>query len=163
LLVIVGLTSALVAGVRGDDRPAGEAYAPPATLIIDLSVAPDETTPAASAEGASEETTSTLLGGPADSSAESSSTAQAGAEDQDANPSSQPTPTETGGETAEGGTVVSDDEAGTTSSTYKVKEGDTPYSIANELGTSVDELMAVNGIEDPTALQIGDVLQVPEP
>jgi N-acetylmuramoyl-L-alanine amidase len=42
-----------------------------------------------------------------------------------------------------------------------VKDGDSPYSIAEEHGISVDELMEANGIGDPTSLQIGEVLQIP--
>lgn len=52
-----------------------------------------------------------------------------------------------------------DDEA--TAVTYTVQEGDTPADIADQVGVSVAELMAANGIEDPTELQIGTALVVP--
>lgn len=49
---------------------------------------------------------------------------------------------------------------GTISNTYTVQRGDTLYSIANKLGTSVDELKRINNIEDNT-LSIGQILRVP--
>ena len=45
--------------------------------------------------------------------------------------------------------------------TYKVAKGDNPYNIAKKLGVSSQDLLKVNGIEDPTKLQIGQVLKVP--
>jgi len=45
--------------------------------------------------------------------------------------------------------------------TYKVAKGDNPYKIAKKLGVSYQELLKVNGIEDPTKLQIDQVLKVP--
>jgi len=45
--------------------------------------------------------------------------------------------------------------------TYKVAKGDNPYNIAKKFGVSYQELLKVNGIEDPTKLQIGQVLKVP--
>lgn len=47
------------------------------------------------------------------------------------------------------------------SGTYKVVKGDNPYTIAKKVGVSSQELLKVNGIEDPTKLQIGQVLKVP--
>ncbi len=46
---------------------------------------------------------------------------------------------------------------------YTVKEGDTPFGIAEEYSIAGDDLMAVNGLDDASAsfLQIGDVLIVP--
>lgn len=44
---------------------------------------------------------------------------------------------------------------------YKVAKGDNPYNIAKKFGVSFQELLKVNGIEDPTKLQIGQVLKVP--
>ncbi len=46
---------------------------------------------------------------------------------------------------------------------YTIKEGDTPFGIAEEYGVAGDDLMAVNGLTDESAafLQIGDVLIVP--
>ena len=45
--------------------------------------------------------------------------------------------------------------------TYKVAKGDNPYTIAKKFGVGYRELLKVNGIEDPTRLQIGQVLKVP--
>jgi LysM repeat protein len=47
--------------------------------------------------------------------------------------------------------------------TYTVQEGDYPESIAAQFGITADELMAANGITDPSSLQIGQVLIIPEP
>jgi len=44
--------------------------------------------------------------------------------------------------------------------TYKVKRGDTLYSIAKNFGVSVDDLMAVNGLTD-TKLSVGQTLLIP--
>jgi peptidoglycan lytic transglycosylase len=45
------------------------------------------------------------------------------------------------------------------SGTYVVQAGDTLYGIAAELGTTVDYLVATNGIEDPNLLYVGDTLR----
>jgi LysM repeat protein len=45
--------------------------------------------------------------------------------------------------------------------TYKVAKGDNPYTIAKKLGVTSADLLKLNGIEDPTKLQIGQVLKVP--
>jgi LysM repeat protein len=47
--------------------------------------------------------------------------------------------------------------------TYTVQEGDIPETIAAQFGITADELLAANGITDPTSLQIGQVLVIPEP
>lgn len=53
-------------------------------------------------------------------------------------------------------------EAATSSAaTYKVAKGDNPYKIAKTLGVTAAELLKANNIEDPTKLQIGQVLKVP--
>ena len=44
---------------------------------------------------------------------------------------------------------------------HKVEKGQTLYRIARTYGLTVDELMAANGIEDPTTLQIGQELVIP--
>jgi len=46
--------------------------------------------------------------------------------------------------------------------TYTVAKGDNPYKIAKKLGVGYQALLDVNNIEDPTKLQIGTVLKVPE-
>jgi len=45
--------------------------------------------------------------------------------------------------------------------TYKVVKGDNPYNIAKKLGVTSQDLLKVNNIEDPTKLQINQVLKVP--
>ncbi|MDP0492630.1 MAG: N-acetylmuramoyl-L-alanine amidase [Verrucomicrobiota bacterium JB023] len=47
------------------------------------------------------------------------------------------------------------------SSAHLVKKGDTLYSIARANGVSVQRLMAVNGIKDPSRLQVGKRLTIP--
>jgi len=44
---------------------------------------------------------------------------------------------------------------------HRVEKGQTLYRIAKTYGLSVDELMSVNGIEDPATLQIGQELLIP--
>jgi len=48
-------------------------------------------------------------------------------------------------------------------SSYKVRSGDTPASIALGFGITADELMAANNIVNPSALQVGQVLVIPVP
>jgi len=43
-------------------------------------------------------------------------------------------------------------------SEYKVKEGDTLYSIAKQAGKTVAEVVDENRIKDPTRLQVGQVI-----
>jgi LysM repeat protein len=168
LLVIVGLASALVAGgvMGGGGRSPGEAYSTTATTILDLSPEALEQSPPSTeqtpAEGASQDDSSDQ--GLAAATAEDEGTLQA--EDANANES---TSTAQAGATADAGAEESGDEAVSAEAgkppteSYTVKQGDTPYSIARSLGTTADELMELNGIDDPTGLQIGDVLQVPKP
>ncbi len=47
--------------------------------------------------------------------------------------------------------------------TYTVQSGDNPYKIARDHGVSMEALLQLNGIEDPRRLQIGQVLEIPEP
>lgn len=44
---------------------------------------------------------------------------------------------------------------------YVVRTGDTLYSIARRFGTTVDELVRVNGLRDPSYIQIAQVLLIP--
>ena len=46
--------------------------------------------------------------------------------------------------------------------TYTVKSGDTAWAISRDLGVSFNELMQLNGIDRPEALQIDQVLRVPQ-
>jgi LysM repeat protein len=45
---------------------------------------------------------------------------------------------------------------------YKVAKGDNPYNIAKKFGISYQELLTLNGIDDPTKLQIGQSLKIPQ-
>ena len=45
--------------------------------------------------------------------------------------------------------------------TYTVAKGDNPVTIAKKMGVSSEELLKLNGLEDPKKLQIGQVLKVP--
>jgi LysM repeat protein len=45
---------------------------------------------------------------------------------------------------------------------YVVAKGDNPVAIARKLGVGYDELLKINGIEDPKKLQIGQTLKVPQ-
>src|SRR5436309_12977764 len=59
-----------------------------------------------------------------------------------------------------------DEQAKTLSSsgkTYVVKKGDNPVAIAKKLKVSYNDLMALNHIDDPRKLQIGQKLLVPKP
>jgi 3D (Asp-Asp-Asp) domain-containing protein len=44
---------------------------------------------------------------------------------------------------------------------YQVNRGDTLFKIARDFGVNVDDLMAVNNIQDPRALTIGQNLSIP--
>jgi LysM repeat protein len=57
----------------------------------------------------------------------------------------------------EGGPASVDSEGGT----YTVQAGDTPYDIAQRFGVSVEELMDVNDITDPSSLSVGQKLIIP--
>ncbi len=45
--------------------------------------------------------------------------------------------------------------------TYQVKEGDTLGAISVQFGVSVEDIMTVNGLTDPNALSIGQILNIP--
>ena len=54
------------------------------------------------------------------------------------------------------------DEPRTASEGYRVRRGDTPYSIAERLGLSLFELLAANTDMDTDALPVGEVLNIPD-
>jgi Membrane proteins related to metalloendopeptidases len=46
---------------------------------------------------------------------------------------------------------------------YTVVKGDNPVTIAKKLKVSYDDLIALNHIEDPRKLKIGQKLSIPKP
>lgn len=44
---------------------------------------------------------------------------------------------------------------------YVVQKGDTLSGLAEEFGTTVEELLAANGLTDPNAIQVGQPLLIP--
>jgi murein DD-endopeptidase MepM/ murein hydrolase activator NlpD len=48
------------------------------------------------------------------------------------------------------------------SNTYIVQRGDKPYEIAQRFGVSVEALMAVNQIDNPRRMNVGQVLTIPQ-
>lgn len=46
--------------------------------------------------------------------------------------------------------------------TYTVKKGDTLTAIAVTFGTTVRDLVSLNGIKNPNLIKPGQVLQIPE-
>ena len=80
-----------------------------------------------------------------------------------------PTKTTTGGTsqsttTTQGTTAAQATQAtqATPAPTYIVQDGDTLTAIAQKLGTSVDYLVAANGVQNPDLIFVGDVLKVGE-
>ena len=45
--------------------------------------------------------------------------------------------------------------------TYTIQAGDTLSAVAEQFNVSVEEIMEANGIEDPTRLEVGQVLVIP--
>ncbi|MBC8160319.1 MAG: LysM peptidoglycan-binding domain-containing protein [Roseiflexaceae bacterium] len=44
---------------------------------------------------------------------------------------------------------------------YVIQQGDTLGALAEEFGSSVEELLAANGLTDPNAIQVGQPLLIP--
>lgn len=47
--------------------------------------------------------------------------------------------------------------------TYDIEPGDSLGKIAERFGVSVDDLMALNGIENPDHIEVGQTLKIPPP
>ena len=45
--------------------------------------------------------------------------------------------------------------------TYTVQKGDNPVAIAKRMGVNYDDLLKINGVDDPKRLKIGQVLKLP--
>lgn len=71
-------------------------------------------------------------------------------------PAPSPTPTTPPAVTAQPTTLPSP-----TFRTYRVRSGDTLGAIANRFGTTVKALTELNGITDPSRLQVGQILLIP--
>jgi len=46
--------------------------------------------------------------------------------------------------------------------TYTVRAGDTLAKIAGQFGTTVEEIVEANDIEDPNRIEVGQVLIMPQ-
>ncbi len=46
--------------------------------------------------------------------------------------------------------------------TYTVQSGDVPSAIAETCGVDVTDLLELNGIDDPTSLNVGQELKIPQ-
>ncbi len=64
----------------------------------------------------------------------------------------QPTPSPTAGPTAAPGVC---------GETYTVQAGDSPFSIAAKCGVDLNDLLELNGIDDPRSLRVGQELKLP--
>jgi LysM repeat protein len=60
-----------------------------------------------------------------------------------------------------GSTPPSTPPPSTSSTTYRVKAGDTMIGIAAKFGTTPKEIAALNGITDPSSLKVGQTLKIP--
>lgn len=72
-------------------------------------------------------------------------------------PSATPSPTST----VAAGPPIATATLEATPETYVVVEGDTLFDIAANFGVTIEALSEANGIDDPTLLQIGQVLVIP--
>lgn len=73
-------------------------------------------------------------------------------------------PSQAAAVTAKGDALVKSElsEVKASSRTYVVKTGDNPVRIAKALGVKLEDLQALNGIDDPKKLKVGQTLKVPE-
>jgi hypothetical protein len=67
--------------------------------------------------------------------------------------------TDEDGATDEDGDQVTPGDCG---DTYTVQSGDVPYSIAQECGVDVTDLLELNDIDDPKTLHVGQELKIPQ-
>ncbi len=64
---------------------------------------------------------------------------------------------ENDGGTGDGGAAT-----GECGDTYTVQAGDVPFTIAEKCGVDLNELLELNGIDDPTTLRVGQELKIPQ-
>ncbi|MCZ6707351.1 MAG: LysM peptidoglycan-binding domain-containing protein, partial [Chloroflexi bacterium] len=62
---------------------------------------------------------------------------------------------------AEDDTALEEPEEPTAVGTYTVQTGDNLSSIAVQFNTSIDEIVALNNLDNPNALSVGQVLRIP--
>jgi LysM repeat protein len=62
---------------------------------------------------------------------------------------------------APGGSAAHGTAGEPSSKTYTVQKGDNPVVIAKRMGVNYDELLKLNGVDDPKRLKIGQVLKLP--
>ncbi|MGH3090487.1 MAG: septal ring lytic transglycosylase RlpA family protein [Rubrobacteraceae bacterium] len=67
-------------------------------------------------------------------------------------------PEQTGGAGYAGGSAPQVDQSGGQGGSYVVQSGDTLNEISNDLGTSVEDLAAANGISNPNVISVGQTL-----
>lgn len=72
------------------------------------------------------------------------------------------TPTVAPTETVAGATTVAPTATTPVEKTYTVVAGDTLGAIAAEFGTTVEAIVAANGIVDPNQIEVGQVLVIPD-
>jgi hypothetical protein len=64
------------------------------------------------------------------------------------------------GATGDGGSTPT--ASGECGDVYIVEAGDAPFSIAQKCGVDVNDLLELNGIDDPTSLFVGQELKIPQ-
>jgi len=78
-------------------------------------------------------------------------------------PISTPTPTPTIGPTPEATSAPDPTPEPRAVITHTVQPGDTLAKIAAEFGVTVEEIVEANDIEDPSLINVGQVLVIPKP
>ena len=136
ILLIAAAVALAGCGLFGGDEPAPEVVDPPASA--QASQASSETPSAAQQQQEQQQDA------PSEAVAVTTSPEQQ-QEEQQTQPASEPAQPE--------------EQADPT--TYVVQPGDTLAQIANQLGVRIDDLITLNGIQNPDLLRVGQVLQIP--